>query len=125
MNLMGEGLLAYVLMGLYCIGGSKCCREGYRRELCEQYEYLLSNSQMFFDKNECLNSDGKRVLERMLRMLLDTRPEHRRLVSLVRRKPCIDEVVKLGVLTFYNCDPLELYRAGRGLIEPYTYSPNL
>lgn len=107
------------------MGGNKCCREGYRRELCEQYEYLLGNSRAFFDKDECLNSDGRRVLERILRMLLEARPEHWRLVALVRRKPCIDEVVKLGVLTFYSCDPLELYKASRGLVEPYTYSLGL
>lgn len=98
--------------------GRKCCREGFRREVCEYYEHLLGNPHIFFDKGDCLNSDGRRLFEKIVRMLLEDQKESRRIASLARRNPCIDEIVKLGILTFYKCNPLEVYMAGRGLLGP-------
>ncbi|BEP18322.1 hypothetical protein PYJP_16740 [Pyrofollis japonicus] len=98
-----------------------CCRKGYRGELCELLEALLRNAATLFDKNDCLNSDGRRLFEIMVRLLLDEHPEHRRVVGRARKKPCIEEIVSLASLTFYECDALELYHKARGIISPYSY----
>ncbi len=83
-----------------------CCRPGYRGELCSLYEALVSRRELF-SRDGCLNSDGRRLLETLLRLLLEERPEYRRLVRRVRRSPCLEELARLAGLSFYACDPLE------------------
>ncbi len=97
------------------IHGHKCCKPGYRGELCELLETLLLGSRDFFDKNDCLNSDGRRLFETIVRLLLDEHHEYKELVKRARKQPCLENILRLSRV-FYNCDALELYRIGRGYI---------
>ncbi|AEM38537.1 hypothetical protein Pyrfu_0668 [Pyrolobus fumarii 1A] len=49
----------------------------------------------YWDKRDCLNSDGRRLLHAATKALLDEEPGLRRLVYRVRRSPCIDNVRRL------------------------------
>ena len=82
-----------------------CCRSGYRGELCSLYEALVQRPWLW-DKNLVLNSDGRRLLESLLRMLLREHPEHRRLAREARRDPTWDNIARLASLSFYRC-PVE------------------
>ncbi len=64
-----------------------------------------------------LNSDGRRLLEVLVRMLLDEAPWLRRLVYIVRREPTLDKILRLGE-EFYACDPYQLL-SGRLGLNPY------
>ena len=90
-----------------------CCRPGYRGELCSLYEALVSRRSLY-DRNGCLNSDGRRLLETLLRLLLEEHGEHRRLAHRARRSPCTEELEKLGLLSFYSCslDGVAWWRRG-------------
>lgn len=99
---------------------STCCKPGYRGELCELLEALLRDAINLFDKNNCLNSDGRRLFETIARMLIEEHPEHRGIVRRARRNPCIDEVLRMARV-FYICDADTLYRLGRGLTDVAVY----
>jgi len=90
----------------------RCCKPGYRGELCELLETLLLNSRDFFDKNDCLNSDGRRLLETIIRLLLDEHHEYKELVKRVRKHPCLENILRLSSV-FYNCDAYLFYSIGR------------
>ena len=76
------------------------------------------------DKRDCLNSDGRRLLNRLLRILVESHPQHRRLAAETRRNPCIDQLARLARLTFYTCDPREAHLAARGVLTPYKLFPS-
>ncbi len=99
-----------------------CCKPGFRGELCELLEALLRESQRFFDKNDCLNSDGKRLFETIVRMLLGDHSEYNKLVKQARRHPCLEKVLRVASV-FYDCDALWLYRVGRGSIVSSQHKP--
>jgi len=94
-----------------------CCRRGYRRELCEIYEALASRRELW-DKGLHLNSDGRRLLEVLARLLLEEHPEHRRLVARARREPSWERLRRLAGLSFYRCPTPE---APPWLLQPYRY----
>jgi len=93
--------------------GYECCREGFPRELCSLYDRLLGG--LFFDKRDCVNSDGRRLLEKILGILARERRVSRRRLKRVRSNPCLDAIAKLASDTFYACDPFERYYVSRGL----------
>lgn len=97
-----------------------CCKPGFRGELCELLEALLGEAWRLFDKNDCLNSDGRRLFETMARMLLEDHREYRGLVKQARSHPCLEKVLRVASV-FYDCDALWLYRAGRGSIALSQY----
>ena len=96
-----------------------CCRRGYRRELCEIYEALTSRRELW-SKDLYLNSDGRRLFEVLLRLLLEEHPEHRRLVARARREPSWRMLARLAELSFYHCPPPE---TPPWLQTPYTTAP--
>ena len=96
---------------------ASCCREGFRAEVCRLYEHLLRNSTRYFDRFDFLNSDGRRVFERLVRLLLEDAPWLRGVVYNVRRSPSLEAVVRLGDY-FYACSVYELL-AGRLGLQPY------
>ena len=95
----------------------QCCRGGYSSSVCEAFEALME--PRFFDKDGCVNSDGRRLLERLLRMLLEEEPGLRRRVARVRRHPCIEEITGLAEASFYACSTGELVERALGLWTPY------
>lgn len=57
---------------------------------------LLQNKSVFFDKNYVLNSDGRRLLNKVLKLLLRERPELRGAVSKIRKNPTYENVLRLA-----------------------------
>lgn len=57
---------------------------------------LLSDRRRFFDKNNVLNSDGRRLLSKVIKLVLRDRPELRDFLSKVRRDPTLDNVMRLA-----------------------------
>jgi hypothetical protein len=82
--------------------GRGCCRPGYRGELCGLFEALVSRRELW-GKDLFLNSDGRRLFERLVSLLLREHPEHRRLVARARREPSWGNVARLAMLSFYDC----------------------
>jgi hypothetical protein len=57
---------------------------------------LLTRREVFFDKTNVLNSDGRRLLNKIIRMVLREYPELRKLVSKTRKNPTLENVIKLA-----------------------------
>ncbi len=57
---------------------------------------LLSNKSSFFDKNNVLNSDGRRLLSKVIKLTLRERPELRGILSKTRKNPTLDNVMRLA-----------------------------
>jgi len=57
---------------------------------------LLINYREFFDKNGILNSEGRKVLEEVIRLILNTNPEYRNTIYRVRREPTLENVVRIA-----------------------------
>ncbi len=58
---------------------------------------LLLGYRIYFH-NDVLNSDGRRILEEILRMLMYEHPEYRKLIYKIRRNPDLENIIKLGEL---------------------------
>lgn len=57
---------------------------------------LLENKERFFDKTNTLNSDGRRLLNKIIKLTLSNHPELRKLASKTRKNPTIENVIKLA-----------------------------
>ncbi len=75
---------------------SRCCRENLRPEVCQLYHHLLENLHRYMDKREVLNSDGRRLLHKITKMLLEDAPRLRNLVAKARKNPTLENILKLG-----------------------------
>lgn len=67
------------------------------RDLQSLMRKLLRGYYLYFH-NDVLNSDGRRLFEEILRMLMYEHPEYRRLVYRVRRNPDLDNVIRVARL---------------------------
>jgi len=56
---------------------------------------LLTRREEFFDKSNVLNSDGRRLLSKIIRTVLSEYPELRKLASKTRKNPTLENVTKL------------------------------
>ncbi len=72
-------------------------RKGYGRDIKYLFIKLFKGYRRYFS-GDVLNSDGRRIFEEILRMLLYEHPEHRRLVYRARRDPCLKNVVRVAEL---------------------------
>ncbi|MEO3993219.1 MAG: hypothetical protein QN229_02770 [Desulfurococcaceae archaeon TW002] len=59
-------------------------------------ERLLTNKEEFFDKTNTLNSDGRRLLNKIIKLVLSKYPELRKLASKTRKNPTLENVIKLA-----------------------------
>ncbi|MCC6032888.1 MAG: hypothetical protein LM561_02265 [Desulfurococcaceae archaeon] len=57
---------------------------------------LLTRREEFFDKSNVLNSDGRRLLNKVIRMVLSEYPELRKLASKTRKNPTLENVTRLA-----------------------------
>ncbi|MEM1604395.1 MAG: hypothetical protein QXZ48_05840 [Zestosphaera sp.] len=57
---------------------------------------LLTNREEFFDKTNTLNSDGRRLLNKILKLVLSNHPELRGLATKTRKNPTLENVTKLA-----------------------------
>jgi len=56
-------------------------------------EELLNNTR-FWDKRDCLNSDGRKLLNNITKQTLKMAPWLRDVVARVRREPCREKLLK-------------------------------
>ncbi len=94
------------------------CREWVPRDLCGAIILLLKEARRFLDPNNTLNSDGRRLLETIVRRLIDERPEYRGIIHRVRREPSLENVLRLANILLDN-DPSEILSIGLGYATPY------
>lgn len=64
---------------------------------------LLRNRSAFFDKNYVLNSDGRRLLNKVLKLLLRERPELQGVAGKIRRNPTYENVLRLAEEVGLEC----------------------
>lgn len=64
------------------------------RDINSLFNKLIANKEIYFH-NEYLNSDGRKLFEKITRKIIDIYPHLRRNVYLIRRNPSYDNVVKL------------------------------
>ncbi len=78
------------------------------RELRRYMTHLISNYYIYFDKNSILNSDGRRLLNELIREGMKCFPELRKLFKEVRKDPTLEKVMKLAkkVLGEYEAQEL-------------------
>ena len=57
---------------------------------------LLENVEKYFDKNLTLNSEGRKILEKVIAILMNNSFERKGLVRKVRREPTLENIVKLA-----------------------------
>lgn len=62
---------------------------------------LLEGYVLYFS-NDMLNTEGRKIFEEMARMLVNERPELKPMVKRVRRKPKLENVVKLARVILGN-----------------------
>ncbi len=61
---------------------------------------------MYFDKNNVLNSEGRKILEEMLKYLIYEHPEYKPLASKTRKEPTLFNIIKLAEV-FMSSEELE------------------
>jgi len=81
---------------------------------------LLSGYQLYFDRHGVLNSDGRRLLNEIIRLLVYEYPELKPLAKKVRKNPTLSNVVKLAEVFMDINEVRELMEIG--IYGPYTYS---
>jgi len=81
---------------------------------------LLSGYQLYFDKYGVLNSDGRRLLNEIIRLLIYEHPELKPLVKRVRKDPTLSNVVRLAEVFMDVNEVRELVETS--IYGLYTYS---
>lgn len=66
---------------------------------------LLTNRGEFFDKTNTLNSDGRRLLNKIIKLVLSNHPELRRLATKTRKNPTLENVAKLAEEILSTLEP--------------------
>ncbi|WP_448577993.1 hypothetical protein [Thermosphaera sp.] len=64
------------------------------KTLCRLISFLLEREFDFFS-DDYLNSEGRKLLEKIIEIMLETNPEYGRRITTVRRKGSREEVVAL------------------------------
>ncbi|RLG81109.1 MAG: hypothetical protein DRO13_02075 [Thermoprotei archaeon] len=74
-----------------------------REYLIRLFELLLSNREKYF-YGDCVNSDGRKVLENILAAIVREAPIYRRRIYRIRRSPCYEDIYKLyeEVMKYYG-----------------------
>jgi hypothetical protein len=89
------------------VNSGECSSEKVR-EVISLVRTLLEDAPLFFDKREYLNSDGRRVLRKILASCQDGRIHY--YAKTVIRDSSVYNVVKLAETLGIAYDPLEIYR---------------
>jgi len=88
----------------------------FNKDLKNLMRKLLLNYTKFFSKDNVLNSDGRKLLEEIIRLLMYEHPEYRSLVRKVRKNPTLRNIIRLAELLM---DPQEI----RELLSFALYGP--
>lgn len=78
---------------------------------------LLENREEFFDKTNTLNSDGMRLLNKIIKLTISNYPQLRKLASKTRKKPTLENVVKLAEEIARVCESRKAAQAENKLSE--------
>ncbi|MDK6029119.1 hypothetical protein QPL79_07065 [Ignisphaera sp. 4213-co] len=57
---------------------------------------LLTNTSKYFDKRLVLNSDGRKLLDKIIYILSTNNFQNRKLLKSVRKEPTLENVIKLA-----------------------------
>ncbi|MCD6195963.1 MAG: hypothetical protein J7J82_04175 [Staphylothermus sp.] len=87
------------------------------RDIVFLFKKLIIGYRQYFH-NGYVNSDGRRLLEEILRMMMYEHPEFKRRIYKVRRCPSIENILKLGELV---AGPVVYEWLNEVLNEPYYY----
>jgi len=68
------------------------------KELKSLITKLLTNYRLFFSKDGVLNSEGRKLFENIARIVLREHPERKEIISKVRKKPTIDNIIKVATI---------------------------
>lgn len=72
---------------------------------------LLTNIDRYFDKNLTLNSDGRRLLSKIIYALLSNNFVDKNLVKSVRKEPTIENIIKLATeILGFDARKIVMYR---------------
>ena len=80
---------------------------------------LLTNYGCFFSIQGVLNSDGRKLLEDIVKPLLRRRPELKGVVSKVRKDPSVERILRLAEEFMSRQEATELLREGIARNECY------
>jgi len=64
------------------------------KNLCRLISFLLENDNGFFS-DDYLNSEGRKLFERIVEIILELNPEYSRRITIVRKKGSKEEVASL------------------------------
>ena len=80
---------------------------------------LLSGYYLYFDKNNMLNSDGRRLFEEIARMLVYEHPEYKKIVSKARRNPSLENILRVAEIFMDRGEAERALKAG--IYGPYSF----
>lgn len=69
---------------------------------------LLTNYRLFFSKDGMLNSEGRKLFENIARIVIREHPERKELISRVRKKPTIENIIKVATIYVSEDEVYEL-----------------
>lgn len=69
---------------------------------------LLVDYPTFFSKNGIVNSEGRKLLENIIKALMNEYPFYRRFLHKVRREPTLENILKLARLIMDDSELSEL-----------------
>lgn len=72
---------------------------------------LLTNVDKYFDKRLVLNSDGRRLLNKIIFSLLSSGFDDKKLVKSVRKEPTLENVIKLATVVLgFDARKIVMYK---------------
>jgi len=80
---------------------------------------LLLNFRAYFSKDCTLNSDGRRVLNEIVRAVITNCPTYGRVAKAVRKNPTLEELRRLATLFISDDEFEDMLLAGMGARGPY------
>jgi len=80
---------------------------------------LLSGYHLYFDKNDVLNSDGRKLFEEIARMLVYEHPEYKKVVSKARRNPSLENILKVAEIFMDRSEAEKVLKVG--IYGPYSF----
>ena len=72
--------------------------KNFSKDLRNLMKKLLLGYSRFFSKNGVLNSDGRKLLEEIIRLLMYEHPKYKPLARKVRKNPTLRNVIRLAEL---------------------------
>jgi len=75
---------------------NKAVNDRYSKDIANYTRLLISNYRKYFGRKGVLNSDGLRLLNELIRMVVIHKPELSRIIKEVRKNPTIENFMKFA-----------------------------